>query len=92
VLNLIGPSRVPWLGSMVSHLPFVNLELHGVDLLDITEDELDPDLGVQRDLFVPWERKAQAAMAFIQRLMRTHQAMTLKDAAETLGAMNGAPT
>jgi hypothetical protein len=39
----------PWLGSV----PFVNLELHGIDLCDLEADGIDPVLLKQPDLRVP---------------------------------------
>jgi len=85
VLALTGPSRVGWLAALAAQRPFVCLELHGVDLMDVASDDLDPDLGVIGELAMPWERKVAAIEAFVERILKTHKAMTLERAARTLG-------
>ena len=84
LLALAGPRAAGMLASLASNLGFVNLELHGVDLMDIQTDRLDPALGVQRDLHIPWQRKAEIFRNFIERLLRTHRVLTLKGAATIL--------
>lgn len=62
---------------ILSRAGFVHLELHGVDLLDIKSDGLDPSLGAQADLRIPWRRKAAAIGAFISTLVQTHEPLLL---------------
>jgi hypothetical protein len=83
-LHLFGPSRVGWFAAFCDNLAFVHLELHGVDLMDLVADGLDPALGAQADLRIPRERKMQTIVAFARRLLRNHKAMTLGEVAELL--------
>ena len=53
--------------------------------MDVASDDLDPDLGVIGELAMPWERKVAAIEAFVERILKTHKAMTLERAARTLG-------
>jgi hypothetical protein len=45
------------IGPLLRQVPFVNLELHGIDLCDLTEDGIDPALLKQPDLRVPLAQK-----------------------------------
>jgi hypothetical protein len=85
VLAIAGPPLAGWIGAMAASLGFVQLELHGVDLMDLTADGLPVDLSVQHDLTIPWQRKAEAVVAFVRCLLRTHRAVTLQEAATFLG-------
>lgn len=84
-IQVAGPLRLPFIGTMLTllgprgaqlltrsllGLPFVNLELHGLDFLDSHDVPL-PLLGVQPDLRVPVARKLQALEAALQTL-RSH--------------------
>ncbi len=42
---------------LLKGVPFVNLELHGIDLCDLAEDQIDPVLLKQPDLRVPLQTK-----------------------------------
>ena len=86
LIALAGPPLAGRIAALCARRGFVNLELHGIDLMDIEADALDPALGsVQRDLHIPWQRKAQAFSAFFERMLRTHRAMTLEEAFEFFG-------
>jgi hypothetical protein len=84
VLVAAGPRFVRYLAALAARSEFVNLELHGVDLMDLTTDGLDPALGVQRDLEVPWQKKAEIISTFIQNLIKTHRPLPLSGAAALL--------
>jgi len=84
ILALCGPSRVHWLSVLAQRVQFVCLELHGVDLMDITADNLDPDLGVQRDLTVAFHRKADAIRVLIEKIQSSHQVLTLSQASQEI--------
>ncbi len=84
VLAAVGSQFVPYLAALAARSGFVNLELHGVDLLDLGTDRLDPALGVQRDLKIPWVKKAEAISTFIRTLQQTHRPMPLQKAAALL--------
>lgn len=86
VLVAAGPQFVPYLAALAARSGFVNLELHGVDLMDLGTDRLDPALGVQRDLKIPWEKKAEAISTFIRTLQQTHRPTTLAEAAALLSS------
>ncbi|RME25107.1 MAG: hypothetical protein D6806_08500 [Deltaproteobacteria bacterium] len=85
LLALVGPSRAQWLAGLVSGRPFLCIELHGVDLMDIDYDGLDPSLAVQPDLKIPWHRKYEAILVFCRSLLeRGYKAMTLEQAARAV--------
>jgi len=84
LLAFAGPARVGLLARAAAAKAFVCLELHAVDLLDISADGIDPALGVQRDLHIPWERKLEATAAFVEGLLPSHQAATLADIAKQI--------
>ena len=69
LLALAGPRAAAGLGRLAARGGWVQLELHGVDLLDIAGDRLDPALGVQPDLRIPWPRKAEAVRRFCSALI-----------------------
>jgi hypothetical protein len=60
----------------------VQLELHGLDLLDLVSDGLDPALGAQADVRLDWRRKRAAIVAFCQRVLADHAAVTLSQVAQ----------
>lgn len=86
VLVAMGSRLVPYLAALASRAGFVNLELHGVDLMDLATDGLDPALGVQPDLKVPWQKKADAIATFIRSLLQTHRPLPLHEAAALLNS------
>lgn len=63
-------------------LSFVNLECHGIDLIDCARDGIPEALvKSQPDLRVSFESKLEAIRGFAARLSRTHRSVTLKEAA-----------
>ncbi len=68
LLALAGPRAAAGLGRLAARSGWVQLELHGVDLLDIASDRLDAALGVQPDLRIRWPRKAEAVRRFCAAL------------------------
>jgi len=81
VLVAAGSRLVPYLAALAARAGFVNLELHGVDLMDLKTDGLDPALGIQPDLKVPWQKKAEIIATFIRILLQNHRPLPLKEAA-----------
>jgi peptidoglycan-N-acetylglucosamine deacetylase len=66
-LTLAGPGRAKLLTRMVIGEPLVNLELHGIDVLD-TEDGLGALRPVQPDVRIPRTRKLEALSAVVEQL------------------------
>lgn len=83
LLTLAGPTASAGFARWLARKAFVNLELHGVDLLDLSTDSLDPALAAQADLRIHWEKKRAAILAFCARLRVTHTIETLESAAGT---------
>jgi peptidoglycan/xylan/chitin deacetylase (PgdA/CDA1 family) len=82
-LNLAGPSRARLLARMCVGEPLVNLELHGIDVLDATDGlaELAPH---QPDVAVPLARKLNVLGGVVDVLRRAGYAfVTLREAAES---------
>lgn len=69
-LMLLGPQRARRLVRGLVHEPFINLELHGLDLLD-AHDQLSELAPHQLDLRVSLERKWQTLSAVVAEL-RAH--------------------
>ncbi|MEN9577266.1 MAG: hypothetical protein RJA70_275 [Pseudomonadota bacterium] len=83
-LTLAGPRVSRWLAQQVSQVPLVNLELHGIDLLD-EFDDLRGLAQVQPDLRVPLKTKLQALSAAITTLKAAgHRFVTLNSAVNEL--------
>jgi len=69
----------------VRRLPFLNLELHGVDLLE-PADGISPELAsAQRDLRLPLAHKLARLRTVLSWIARDYQIVTLREAAECLG-------
>jgi peptidoglycan-N-acetylglucosamine deacetylase len=66
-LTMAGPSRAKLLARMLAGTPFVNLELHGIDLLDVN-DGLSALRGHQRDVRIPAARKREAISSVLGML------------------------
>jgi hypothetical protein len=60
---------------------FVNLELHGIELLGLEEDGLDPALRRQPDLRVPLAEKRRKLARVIERLRSDYELLPLAEAA-----------
>jgi len=86
VLVSAGARMASYLAVLAARAGFVNLELHGVDLMDLDADGLDPALGIQRDFKVPWGKKAEIISIFIRALLQTHRPMPLWEAAALLSS------
>lgn len=83
-INLFGPRRARWLTRQIIGVPFVNLELHGIDLLD-RFDHLQALAPYQPDLKVALHQKLAALNATLQVLKEAGYAFTtLAAAAERL--------
>jgi hypothetical protein len=81
LLALAGRRAAGLLARAAARAEWVQLELHGVDLLDIATDGLDPALAAQPDLRIPWQRKAASIKAFVAQVMASHRAMRLDEVA-----------
>jgi peptidoglycan/xylan/chitin deacetylase (PgdA/CDA1 family) len=83
-VTLAGPSRARWLARMCVGEPLVNLELHGIDVLD-TGDGLEPLERHQPDVRVPHARKSEAIAAAIEELAKAgYTFVTMREAAAAL--------
>jgi peptidoglycan-N-acetylglucosamine deacetylase len=81
-LMMAGPSGARALTKMVVGEPLVNLELHGIDVLDATEADLAPLAKSQRDLHVSREKKRETLTAVVSMLRAEGYAfVTLDEAA-----------
>jgi hypothetical protein len=88
-LTLLGPSGARLLTRGLVGVPFVNLELHGIDFLEAC-DVPKPLLAVQPDLRVPLARKLKALGAVLETL-RSHgySARRLDEAARIFAGSTG---
>jgi peptidoglycan/xylan/chitin deacetylase (PgdA/CDA1 family) len=83
-LSLAGPVLSHWLAASLVGEPLVNLELHGVDLLD-EHDGLAELAPLQVDLRVPVRRKQDTLRVVVETLRGAgYEIVTLKDAARRL--------
>ena len=58
---------------------WVQLELHGVDLLDIASDGLDPALAAERSLRIDWQKKMALYREFIEKVIQGRKVLRLCD-------------
>jgi peptidoglycan-N-acetylglucosamine deacetylase len=85
-VTLAGPSRARWLAKMCVGDPLVNLELHGIDVLDAV-DGLEALRPHQPDVKIPHERKTSAILAAVEELRKAgYTFVTMREAAEAFGA------
>ncbi|MBI2895124.1 MAG: polysaccharide deacetylase family protein [Deltaproteobacteria bacterium] len=83
-LVLAGPRGAAWLGHRMRDRPFVNIELHAIDLCDPSDPGLASIAGVQPDLRVSLARKTEALRAAIGQVRRDGaRFVTLAEAAAT---------
>jgi hypothetical protein len=83
-VTMAGPSKARWLAKMCVGEPLVNLELHGMDVLDVT-DGLMGLKSHQPDVAIPWERKIESLMAVAEVLRSAGYAfVTMAEAAKAL--------
>jgi peptidoglycan-N-acetylglucosamine deacetylase len=88
-LSLLGPSGARLLTRALIGVPFVNLELHGIDFLE-AGDVPKPLLAVQPDLRVPLARKLKALGAVLETLRSHHySALRLDEAARIFAGSVG---
>ena len=81
-LTLAGPAKARWLTRLVVGEPLVNLELHGIDVLD-ANDGLEALRGHQPDVIVPHQRKLETLAAVVEVLRDNGYAFVrLKEAAQ----------
>lgn len=82
-VTLAGPTRARWLAKMCVGEPLVNLELHGIDVLDAA-DGLEALRPHQPDVRVPQARKVAAILAACMELKRAgYTFVTMREAAAT---------
>ena len=85
-VTLAGPTRARWLARMCAGEPLVNLELHGIDVLD-AGDGLEALRPHQRDVRVPWQDKVEALHGAVAELReRGHRFVTMAEAARRVAA------
>ena len=83
-LSLAGPSRARLLAQMCVGEPLINLELHGIDVLD-AEDGLQALAPHQPDVRVPRARKLETLHAVVEMLRKNaYSFVTLREAASAL--------
>lgn len=84
-ITLAGPGRARMLARMCVGMPLVNLELHGIDVLD-AGDGLDALLPYQPDVRVSRERKLESLHAAFDTLRNAgYSFVTLREAAAAFG-------
>lgn len=84
-VTLAGPDRARWLARMCVGEPLVNLELHGIDVLD-EGDALDALRPHQPDVRVAHARKIDAIMAACDVLRKAgYTFVTMREAAAAFG-------
>jgi peptidoglycan/xylan/chitin deacetylase (PgdA/CDA1 family) len=84
-LTMLGADRARFLTRFVVGEPLVNLELHGIDVLDVT-DGFEALRGVQPDAAIPHARKLDALTAVVGRLEAAGYAFVrLDEAARAFG-------
>lgn len=85
-VTLAGPARARWLAKMCVGEPLVNLELHGIDVLDAT-DGLTALRPHQPDVRVPHMKKTEAILAAVETLRDAgYTFVTMREAAGAFGA------
>jgi hypothetical protein len=83
-VTLAGPSRARLLAKMCVGEPLVNLELHGIDVLD-AQDGLEALLPHQPDVRVAHARKVDALLAVVDELRAAgYTFVTMQEAASAL--------
>ncbi len=67
------------LAARLASTEWVQLELHGVDLLDIVSDGLDPALSAEPALRIDWRKKRGLYRAFIEKVIEGREVLRLCD-------------
>ena len=70
--------------------PFVSLELHAVDLMDVAGDKLPEALARQKDLAIPWRTKRERLEEAIRTLLASREPVPLAAATNHLQGCNQA--
>jgi peptidoglycan-N-acetylglucosamine deacetylase len=84
-LALAGPVGAKLLARMCNGEPLINLELHGIDLLDSSDLGLEALRRHQPDVRIPWKRKLETFAAVVRYFKAEgYQATTLQKAAEAV--------
>lgn len=87
-VTLAGPSKARWLAKMCVGAPLVNLELHGIDVLDVS-DGLEALRPHQPDVRVPHPQKLEAILAVVETLRDAgYSFVTMREAAAELAHMS----
>lgn len=73
--------RLAW-QPLIDRTDWVNLECHGIDLLDFAGDALPQRLAAQPDQRVPLRQKWPVLLRTVERLAQTHEVRTLGEWAE----------
>ncbi len=85
-VTLAGQGRARWLSKMCVGEPLVNLELHGIDVLDVS-DGLEPLRAHQPDVSIAYKNKMSALFEAIETLRAHGYAfVTMREAAASFGA------
>lgn len=85
-VTLVGPTRARWLAKACLGEPLVNLELHGIDVLD-ANDGLEALRPYQPDVRVAAKRKTEAILAACDVLRNAgYTFVTMREAAQAFGA------
>ena len=85
-VTLAGPDRARWLAKLCVGEPLVNLELHGIDVLDAS-DGLEALRPHQPDVKVAHARKTEAILAATEVLRKAgYTFVTMREAAAAFGA------
>lgn len=88
-ITMWGPRFARRLARMCIGEPLVNVELHGIDVLDV-EDGLEGLRAHQPDVRVPKERKLEALAAAIEEFRGAgYEFVRLRDAADAFSAHSG---
>jgi peptidoglycan/xylan/chitin deacetylase (PgdA/CDA1 family) len=97
-------TRIPFIGTAVVAIPeraaailyrrmrraeHLNLELHGIDLLDAADVGFAPLARAQRDLGIPAARKRERLAAVLRRMREDFEVLTLEGAAERIAGRWG---
>jgi hypothetical protein len=80
-LTLMGERGYRMMRPMLSRASFLNLEFHGIDLIDLASDGIDSTLGAQRDLRVGLEEKRAVFWAALSDISEGWDVQTLEELA-----------
>ena len=82
-LALLGRRLVTKLAKIMAKRSYLQLELHGIDLVDLQTPGVDPHLSVQVDLRIPWEKKLSIFQCFISEVIQQQRLTTLEHVARS---------